>query len=115
MDRVDRRIGNDHRGLLNARYFDVISPTIFDRRDYHFVECGNKTVSAFRDRLNEPRIFERIAKRFAKPHDRGVQAVVKVDEGIYWPQPTPQVIPADHPAAMIEQQDEDLERLLLQL
>jgi hypothetical protein len=91
----------------------MISRAIIDRWDYNFLEPRNETVSTLWDGLDEPRIFRRIAQGFAKPHDGGVQAVVKIDEGICRPETMLQLIPADNSTPMIEEQEENLEGLLL--
>jgi hypothetical protein len=65
--------------------------------------------------FNEARVIRRVVQRFAQPHDRSVQAVVKIDESIIGPKPLPKFFPGDDFAAPFQQNCENPARLLLKL
>lgn len=79
------------------------------------MDWGDKAVAMARKGFNEERIIRRVAQHFAQPHDRGVQAVVKIDEGIIGPKPLPELFPGDHFAVPFQQNCENPARLLLKL
>ena len=72
----------------------------------------NETVSASRDRLHEARVLGCIAQHFAQPHDGIVQSVVKIDKGIAGPKAIAQFFSCDNFARLLQQHDQNLERLL---
>src|SRR6185503_17082517 len=67
-----------------------------------------------RDRLDERRLVRIVAKRGAQALDRGVQAVLEVDERALGPETLTQLVTGDDLAGPLEHEPEDLERLLLQ-
>ena len=77
------------------------------------VDGADKSIPTPRQRLDEARRLGRIAQRVAQPVDHGVQAVVEVDERATRPEPLAQLFTRDQVARSLQQQREDLERLLL--
>src|SRR5687767_10203346 len=55
-----------------------------------------------------------IAKRLPHLLDRGVQAVLEIDEGVRFPQAIPQFLARGNLAGMLEERGEDLPRLVLE-
>jgi len=78
--------------------------------------CGraDEPVPAARQRLDELRVVRGVTKGSTQSFDRGVQAVLEVDERPIGPEPLPQFIAGDDIARAFEHQAEDLERLFLQ-
>ena len=66
------------------------------------------------ERLDEPRIIGIIAERRAQPLDRGIQAVLEIDEGPRRPQALAQLVARHDIARTIEHHHENFERLILQ-
>ena len=64
-------------------------------------------------RLDEPRIVGVVAERRAQPLDRGVQAVLEIDERPGRPQALPQLFTRHDFARTIEHHRENFERLIL--
>src|SRR5207253_6392605 len=79
------------------------------------VDWGNEPIAALRQRLDEARVFGRIAQSLTEPVDGGIEAVIEVDERVSRPQTLPQLVASDDIAAALEQQDEDVERAAAQL
>ena len=65
-------------------------------------------------RLDKPRIVGVVAECGAQPLDRGVQAVLEIDEGPRGPQTLAQLLPRHDVAGPLEHDRENLERLILQ-
>jgi hypothetical protein len=65
--------------------------------------------------LNKSRVRGRIAKRLSKFVDDGIQAVVKIDEGVRWPEFLPQVFSSNHFPGSLQQYDENSKWLVLQM
>jgi hypothetical protein len=59
-------------------------------------------------------MVRRVAQDLPKLANRGVQAIVKVDERVVRPQLVPQFITADHFSGTLQEQGEDLKGLDLQ-
>ena len=58
-------------------------------------------------------VFGPIAQRVAQPVDHGIQTVVEIDERATRPEPLAQLFTGDDVTGSLQQQREDLERLLL--
>ncbi len=74
----------------------------------------DEPVSTPRQRLHETRVIRVVAEGGPQPFDRGVEAVLEVDERAVGPEPALQLVAGDHVTRALEHQPQDLERLLLQ-
>jgi hypothetical protein len=74
---------------------------------------GQKTVAAASESLNKAGIFSGITDGVAQTLDGGVQAVVEIHKGVSWPEPAAQLFPGNDFTGTLEEQSQDLERLLL--
>ena len=60
------------------------------------------------------RIIRRIAQGFAQPHDCGIQAVIKIYEGIIGPKPFSEILTSDDFAAPFQQDRRESGRVALE-
>ena len=79
------------------------------------VDGRNEPVAAARDGFDKPRRVGRVPESVTQPLDNDVQTVLKIDEGVFWPEPLSQLLTSDELAGVLEQQCERLKRLLLQV
>src|SRR5262249_20147857 len=70
---------------------------------------------ASRERLDVARMLGGIAEHEAQPVDGGVQTAIEIDEHVGRPQLSLQLVACDQPPWVLEQDEQDLERLPLQL
>jgi hypothetical protein len=75
---------------------------------------NHESITALRQGFNETRVGSRIAEYFAKLINNGIQTMVKIDKRIGRPEFLPQVFPGHNFARPFQQNDENLERLILQ-
>jgi hypothetical protein len=75
----------------------------------------DKPVSPLGHGFNKTRSIGDIPKGFPQPFDGVVQAVIEVDKGVGGPKALPQFFAVHHVARMLQQELQDLQRLLLQL
>ena len=75
-------------------------------------DLGHEPVSAARQGLDEPRLSRRVSERLAQPAHGGVQVVVEVDEGLGVPEACAQLLTQDHLSGLLEEGDQDAERLV---
>src|SRR5262245_20869902 len=80
--------------------------TALDRR--------NEAVTAAMKRLHVPGTFGGISKRRPQALDRGVDAVLEVDDCAIRPQPGPELVTGHDVAGALQEQAKNLERLLLE-
>jgi hypothetical protein len=73
-----------------------------------------KSIAAPGHSFDKRWILCRVAQSIAQPADRGVQAVIKIDERIGGPQAVPYFFARDNLTLPLQKQSENLERLLLQ-
>jgi hypothetical protein len=78
------------------------------------VDWRDKSVTAASHRLYESGIFGRIAKSVAESANRGVQTVVKINEGVGRPELLLQFVTSNDLARPFDESKQYLERLLLQ-
>jgi hypothetical protein len=96
------------------------------RRQVGVGQVGRQPLGAFRSDagllerqprhlvVDEPRGLGVLGQGGAQALHRGVQAVLEVHEGARRPQPFPDLVPRHDVAGTLEQEPEDLERLVLQ-
>src|SRR5260370_29606973 len=75
---------------------------------------GQEAVAAARDRFNEAWTLGGVAQGFAKPADGVVEAVFELDERILGPEPLLKLLPGDDLAGMLEESEQNLQRLLVE-
>lgn len=78
------------------------------------LNVGEEAVSAARERFDEAGIGGGVAEGFAQLVDRGVEAVIEIDEGVRGPESLAEFFAGDDFAWTFEKSEQDLERLLLQ-
>jgi hypothetical protein len=61
------------------------------------------------------RLVGRIAQSFPELHNRSIQAVIEIDEGIGRPEMLAQLFARDHLPGVFEQQEQNTRRLFAQL
>lgn len=76
-------------------------------------DWGDEAIAVTGKRFNEARIVRRVIKGFAQPHDRSVQAVIKIDEGIIGPKSLAKFFARDDFASLFQQNCENPARLFL--
>ena len=64
--------------------------------------------------LDEAGGLSGVVERVPQPAHRGIEALLEVDESIGRPQPLPQLVARHHLAGMLQEQEENLKRLLLE-
>ena len=67
------------------------------------------------DGLDIERLVGRVAQGLAELHDRSIQAVIEVDEGVGWPEVLAQLLARDHLPGVFKQQEQNARRLFAQL
>ena len=72
---------------------------------------SDESVAAAGQRLDEPRHIGRVPERISQPANRGIQAVLEVDECLGRPQSLPQLLAGNELAGTIQQRLEHLKRL----
>lgn len=85
------------------RYFSVLNGDI-----------GDEAIATLGQSLDETRTVSRVAEGFAQPVDRGVQAIIEIDEGVGVPDSRAQLVPAHNLAGSRQQQGKHAEGLILQ-
>jgi hypothetical protein len=90
------------KGLLRNRFWDLLHGN-----------RGDEAVAASRDRLDEPRVLGVVIKRGPKPLEDDVKTPVKIDVRSLGPQALPQLLSSHNFAWTLEQQHQELERLIL--
>ena len=73
---------------------------------------SDESVAASGQGLNEPRHIGRVPERVTQPANRGIQAVLEIDECLRRPQSLPQLLAGHEVAGTIEKRLENLKRLL---
>jgi hypothetical protein len=73
---------------------------------------SDESVAAAGQRLDEPRHIGRVPERIAQPANRGIQAVLEIDERVFPPEALSQLLTGDQVAGMIQQRLENLKRLV---
>ena len=100
----------------------ALSAAGFDGRPHHVqiahrlpfgLDRGDEAVAAPMQRLDEPRVVGIVAERRAQPFDRGVQAVLEVDERSRRPQALAQLFARHDFARPLEHHHENFKRLIL--
>src|SRR5205085_881179 len=79
------------------------------------VHRSNKPVSPSRHGFNKSWILRGITQHLSQPHDGRVQTVVEIYKSVARPQCIAQLFPAYDLAGMLQQNCQDVTRLLLQL
>jgi hypothetical protein len=77
-------------------------------------DAADEPISAPRHRLDERRLVRIVTKRRAQTFDRRVETVFEIDERAFRPQTLTQLVARDHVAGPLQQETQNLERLLLQ-
>jgi hypothetical protein len=85
-----------------------------DSSGHDTVDGRNEPITAPMERFNKSGILCRIPKRSAQPLDRGVEAVLEVDERAIRPQAVTNFVARDDFSWLIQHQHQNLERLVLQ-
>jgi len=67
----------------------------------------------FRDRFDVPRNFRVVAQRLPQFPESCAKTLVKINEGIGWPQLAANFVAADHFSGAVQQHEKKLRRLLL--
>jgi hypothetical protein len=75
---------------------------------------ADKAIAAFREGLNEPRPGRRISEHVTQLADGLVDRAVEIDERSIGPQPLAKLLSCDHEARMLDQREQQTERLLTQ-
>jgi hypothetical protein len=96
--------GADRRYSQRSRDTALIRP----------VNLSHESLSAPGQGLDVTRLVGRITQRLAQPVDRRVDAVLELDNRVVRPEEFLKFAPAHQPAWTLQQQTEDLKRLLLQ-
>ena len=99
---------------LRARHLN--GPSRIARRGRNFrsgvrmnsLHGGDKTIAASRQRLNITRLLVRIAQRAPQRLDRGVYAMLEINERVGWPKAALQFFSREQFAGLFEQQRENL-------
>jgi hypothetical protein len=76
---------------------------------------SNEAVAAAGESLYEAGVVGGIAEGVSKSFDGSIQPVVKVDEGVDRPEPSPQFLSMDNFSGSLQQHCQELERLVLEL
>ena len=84
-------------------YADFASSLLISLGD-HLFQRRNEPVAVSGKSLNETGVVRGITERLAKPHHRGIQAVVKIDERVVGPEPFSQLFARDNFTAPLEEQ-----------
>src|SRR5580704_19796818 len=76
---------------------------------------SDETIATPGQGFDKKRTVGGIAQSIAKPLDRGVEAVVKVDKGVRGPKSGPKLLAGDDLTRIFEQDGQDLKWLVLEL
>src|SRR5262245_9903782 len=74
---------------------------------------SNKAVPSAGERLHIPRLIRRVAQGLTQLIHRRVETLFEIDEGCALPQVPLQLVTANHPPGIVQQEREDLEWLAL--
>src|SRR5262249_15635023 len=77
------------------------------------IQGADETVPSPRHSFHITRIFSRLAQGIPKPLYSGVNAVIKLDDGVIRPQSLPYLLPQDYSPRLNQQHSQNLERLFL--
>jgi hypothetical protein len=72
------------------------------------LDCSNELVSATANRSHEVRNFSVVVEGLAELVDRSVQAVVEIDECVGGPKAFTELVPPDHFAGAVEEDQGNL-------
>ena len=75
------------------------------------VHRSNEAITAAGERLNKDRSVCRFAQRIAQPLDRGIQAMIEVNEGVRRPELAAQFLAGNQLSRSFKQRRQDLQRL----
>ena len=79
------------------------------------VDGSNEAIPSPSECLDEDGCFRRFAQRIAQPLDRGIQAMVEVDEGVRRPKLAAQFLSGNQFSRSFQQRRQYLQRLILEL
>src|SRR5260370_12417536 len=115
--KAESRCHEDH-GRSRQRPEQGLPPLSGDRRDLRWVprihRC-HEPIAPARHGLDKPWIFGCVPQRLAQSLNGGIQSMLEVYEGAFWPEFLMELFACDHLARLFQQHDQDLKGLVLQL
>ena len=75
----------------------------------------DEAIALLRDGFDVERLVGRITQGLAELHDRSIQTVVEIDEGVGRPEMLAQLLARDHLPGVLQQQEQNARRLFAQL
>lgn len=86
----------------------------FERRPADHLNLTQEAVTPARHGFDVTRLIGRFPQHVAQLLDGGVDAVIEFHDGVVRPEPEADLVAKDHLAGMLQQHEEDLERLFPQ-
>ncbi len=114
IDHFSCKLHKDHVRLDAGSFYVKFSQLSSGLLGY-FLECRQEPVSSTLKGFDVTRSFSGIAESLPQFAERGVQAVVKIDKRVCWPQPLPQAFAADQSARLLQQASQNFKWFALQM
>ena len=113
---------HNHGNYIMNRYLRFTDESILPPRQrpqqrgtYRAFDRTKEAVAPFRNRLNVARIHDIIVQRLPQLANSYAKTTVKIDKGIFRPDPVPQFLAGDYLSGVFQKHNQKSERLLLQL